>query len=121
MLSKMMQHKCNMIYCFPEFYLKYAHGMISEYVSEDLADLLEKRFEFKPELVESLGKKRQSEASEQNEKKKIKLEPSGNSFQENIPSNIGDAKKQTPLSAKEKARLKAASGTKTLSAFFTKK
>lgn len=96
--------------------------MISEYLPEDLADLLQKRFKFTPELIESLGKKRKSEAGEQNENKKIKkCEPSENSFEENSPNNITDVKKQKPLSAKEKARLKAASGTKTLSAFFTKK
>lgn len=95
--------------------------MISEYLPEDLADLLQKRFKFKLELIESLGKKRKSEASEQNEKKKIKCETFENSFEDNSPINIVDVKKQKQLSAKEKARLKAASGTKTLSAFFTKK
>lgn len=117
----MKQLECDMIFWFPEFYVKYAHGMIAEYLSEDLADLLEKRFEFKPELIESLGKKRQCEANEQNEKKKIKLESLENSFQEKTPNNISEVKKHIPLSAKEKARLKAATGTKTLSSFFTKK
>lgn len=95
--------------------------MISEYLREDLADLLHKRFKFNPELIESLGKKRKSEAGEQNENKKIKCESFETSIEESTPNNIGDVKKQKPLSAKEKARLKAASGTKTLSAFFTKK
>lgn len=95
--------------------------MISEYLPEDLADLLEKRFQFKPELIESLGRKRKSETGEQSEKKKSKCEPSENSFEGNSLSNIGDVKTQKPLSAKDKARLKAASGSKTLSAFFTKK
>lgn len=95
--------------------------MISEYLHDDLADLLQKRFNFKPELIESLGKKRQSEAGEQNEKKKMKCILSENIFEENSLSHIGDVKKPKPLSAKEKARLKAASGTKTLSTFFIKK
>lgn len=108
-------------FLFSEFYLKYAHGMISEYLPEDLADLLKERFKFKPELIESLGKKRKSEAGVQSETKKIKSVLSENSFEEDSLSNIDDQKKQKPLSAKEKARLKAASGTKTLSAFFIKK
>ncbi|XP_049887154.1 ribonuclease H2 subunit B isoform X2 [Pectinophora gossypiella] len=108
-----------------EFYLKYAHGLVSEYLQEDLADLLEKRFDFKPDLVETVGKKRKSEASDlSNTNKKIKQEPSGDESIENIlntSNGFSEVKKQKPLTAKEKARQKAASGTKTISAFFAKK
>ncbi|XP_045505904.1 ribonuclease H2 subunit B [Colias croceus] len=107
-----------------EFYLKYAHGIISEYLQDDLVELLEKQFDFKAELIETIGKKRKSDASELIQShKKIKSEP--NEDMDVKPSdlsfNSSEIKKQKPLTAKEKARQKAASGTKTISAFFTKK
>ncbi|XP_038209555.1 ribonuclease H2 subunit B [Zerene cesonia] len=107
-----------------EFYLKYAHGIISEYLQDDLVELLEKQFDFKAELIETIGKKRKSDASELIEShKKIKSE-----LKEETDDKLSDfsfssteIKKPKPLSAKEKARQKAASGSKTISAFFTKK
>lgn len=105
-----------------EFYLKYAHGVISEYLQEDLAELLEKQFNFKPELVESIGKKRKSEADVSDSSKRIKSENSENSFIDvHLRNSFSEVKKPKPLTAKEKSRQKAASGTKTLSSFFTKK
>ncbi|KAI5642285.1 hypothetical protein NE865_05647 [Phthorimaea operculella] len=105
-----------------EFYLKYAHGMLSEYLQEDLADLLEKKFDFKPDLVETIGKKRKSEVTDTDSNKRIKSEPSEEGILENVlNTSFTEVKKQKPLTTKEKARQKAASGTKTISSFFTKK
>ncbi|RVE46904.1 hypothetical protein evm_008465 [Chilo suppressalis] len=108
-----------------EFYLKYACGIISEYLESEIIDLLEKKFDFKPELIESVGKKRKSEIETNTTSKKIKSEPENdNNLLNNSNQSIDDwkeVKKSKPLTAKEKARQKAASGTKTLSAFFTKK
>lgn len=98
--------------------------MVSEYLQDELIDLLEKRFNFKPDLIESIGKKRKSEVTENNVNKKLKTEPSDEEHKENgfnSSMSITEVKKQKPLTAKEKARQKAASGTKTLSSFFTKK
>ncbi|CAK1600077.1 unnamed protein product [Parnassius mnemosyne] len=107
-----------------EFYLKYAHGIVSEYLQDDLVQKLEEQFNFKPEIIESVGKKRKSEVECANSNKKIKSEPClDNEIDIKVsPASTGatDLKKK-PMSAKEKARQRAASGTKTISAFFTKK
>lgn len=106
-----------------EFYLKYAFGMISEYLQDDIISKLEKKFSFQPDLIESVGKKRKSDAVDSKDNKKIKSDTSIDESKENSISNFfkADVKKQKPLTAKEKAREKAANGTKTISSFFTKK
>ncbi|KAM3966848.1 ribonuclease H2 subunit B [Aphomia sociella] len=106
-----------------EFYLKYAHGMVSEYLQDELVQLLEKRFNFKSDLIESVGKKRKSEATDINDaNKRIKQEsPEINENVNSMNESYTEVKKEKSLSAKEKARQKAASGTKTISSFFTKK
>ncbi|CAB3220862.1 unnamed protein product [Arctia plantaginis] len=108
-----------------EFYLKYAFGIISEYLQSDIIELLEKRFDFKPELIETIGKKRKSEVENSEPNKRIKCEASNeddnlNGF-ELSEKNLSEVKKEKPLTAKEKARQKAATGTKTISSFFKKK
>lgn len=100
--------------------MKYAHGLISEYLQEDLVIKLGSRFNFTPDLVETLAKKRKPEVnSEQDSIKKFKFEGTDCVF--SPPQSNGEAKKQKPLSSKEKLRQKAASGTKTISSFFMKK
>lgn len=88
-------------------------------------EALEKRFNFTPELVETLTKKRKSEAQSHSPNKKTKHDTSVEDLKESSilspTQNLPDIKKQKPISAKEKARQKAASGTKTISSFFTKK
>lgn len=108
---------------FPEFYLKYACGIVSEYLPEDIAEKLEKQFDFKPDLMESVGKKRKSEIDNHNPSKKVKSEPLNESFEhmQSLNQSLNEVKKEKALTAKEKARQKAASGTKTISSFFTKK
>ncbi|XP_013148485.1 PREDICTED: ribonuclease H2 subunit B [Papilio polytes] len=106
-----------------EFYLKYAHGIISEYLQEDLVEKLEKRFNFKPEIIETVGKKRKSEVDLNNSNKKAKNESTSedvNDVKVGVLLNGSSETKKKPT-AKEKARQKAASGTKTISSFFTKK
>lgn len=97
--------------------------MLSEYLQDDLKELLEKKFDFKSDLIECIGRKRKSEAEDGNDtKKRVKCESSEIEFEENGHNkSFTEMKKQKPLTAKEKARQKAASGTKTLSSFFTKK
>ncbi|XP_063394252.1 ribonuclease H2 subunit B [Cydia fagiglandana] len=104
-----------------DFFLKYALGIIAEYLEEDLVELLEKKFDFKPDMIESLGQKRKSEVVE-SDNKRIKCENTEESKLVTALSPLSNnVTKQKPLTAKEKARQKAASGTKTISAFFTKK
>lgn len=99
--------------------------MVSEYLQDDIIKKLESKFDFKPDLIESVGNKRKSEAMDINDSKKSKCDTSLDESKENVTSAYLDfkseVKKLKPLTAKEKARQKAASGTKTISAFFTKK
>lgn len=108
-----------------EFYLKYACGMISEYLQDEMAQTLEKRFNFKPDLIETVGNKRKSEVENNEPNKKIKCEASDDESKTKLfvipDKNFNEVKKEKVLTAKEKARQKAASGTKTISSFFTKK
>ncbi|XP_023955081.2 ribonuclease H2 subunit B [Bicyclus anynana] len=108
-----------------EFYLRYAHGMISDYIEQDIADLLEKKFDFKAEQIEYVGNKRKSDAEAEAVNKRVKLDLTLNEESENIKLNLNNTtteiKKEKPLTAKEKARQKAASKTKTISSFFCKK
>ncbi|KAJ0181326.1 hypothetical protein K1T71_003411 [Dendrolimus kikuchii] len=108
-----------------EFYLKYAHGIISEYLQDDIVEALEKRFNFRPDLIETVGKKRKSAAIENGfngeTNKKLKSVPGEEISEDLVKQNVNDLKKPKALSTKEKARQKAASGTKTISAFFKKK
>ncbi|XP_075978827.1 ribonuclease H2 subunit B [Anticarsia gemmatalis] len=107
-----------------EFYLKYAFGMVSEYLQDDIIELLEKRFDFKPDLIETIGNKRKSEIENIEPSKRIKCEPDVDVKQNGFDfsdKSFSEVKKEKPLTAKEKARQKAASGTKTISSFFTKK
>ncbi|XP_045451182.1 ribonuclease H2 subunit B [Melitaea cinxia] len=106
-----------------EFYLKYASGIISEYLQDDVIEKLEKRFDFKTELIEYVGNKRKSEVESSETNKRIKHENNGDSEDIKVPVNnqAPETKKPKTLTAKEKARQKAASGTKTISSFFCKK
>lgn len=85
---------------------------------------MEEKFNFKPEIIEYIGKKRKSDVEGGNLNKKIKSEPSlDDQVEVKINSSLNGVSdnKKKPISAKEKARQKAASGTKSISAFFTKK
>lgn len=70
-----------------------------------------------------MGKKRKSEVENNGPNKKIKNEPLSESLENiyNPNQSFSEVKKEKTLTAKEKARQKAASGTKTISSFFTKK
>ena len=99
--------------------------MLLEYLQDEMRQLLEKRFNFEAESIETIGNKRKSEVENNESKKKPKCETSDDESKNNSlvfpdKENIV-VKKEKPLTAKEKARQKAASGTKTISSFFTKK
>ncbi|XP_032515786.2 ribonuclease H2 subunit B [Danaus plexippus] len=105
-----------------DFYLKYAHGIVSEYLEDHLIKLLEERFNIKSDLIEQVGNKRKSEMGESNEiMKKIKFEAADENENKPIVNNVvPDVKKPKQLTSKEKARQKAASGSKAISSFFSK-
>ncbi|XP_050350856.1 ribonuclease H2 subunit B [Nymphalis io] len=106
-----------------EFYLKYANGIISGYLEDYLIEKLEKCFDFKTELIEYIGNKRKSEADDIETNKRIKHETNEDSkdIKMILNNSVTEIKKPKTLSAKEKARQKAATGTKTISSFFSKK
>ncbi|XP_026484475.1 ribonuclease H2 subunit B [Vanessa tameamea] len=106
-----------------EFYLKYANGIISEYLEDDIIEKLEKCFDFKTELIEYIGNKRKSEAEGIETNKRIKHETNDDpeDIKMTLNNSVTEMKKPKTLSAKEKARQKAATGTKTISSFFSKK
>ncbi|KAI8430085.1 hypothetical protein MSG28_000506 [Choristoneura fumiferana] len=65
------------IHVSSEFYLKYALGIIAEYVEADIVEKLESKFDLKPDLMESLGQKRKSRIGESNNKR-IKSDQTAN-------------------------------------------
>ncbi|XP_012060749.1 PREDICTED: ribonuclease H2 subunit B [Atta cephalotes] len=104
-------------------YLKYAHGIVSEYLAEDLSKKLAQRMNISDE-VESKKRKLNSPQNEMDEKKLKK-----DSFEE---SSVPKAKKQTKTLSKpekkstapgkkELAKQRAATGSKSITSFFQKK
>lgn len=104
--------------------VRYAHGIISDYVSLELSEKLAKQLELPDETTEA-SKKRKSlaELEKPNVKKNklnadVKSEIMEESFDENVPVKKVVEKKVT---VKDKALAKAAGGTRSISSFFTKK
>ncbi|KAL3282431.1 hypothetical protein HHI36_005618 [Cryptolaemus montrouzieri] len=102
-----------------EAYLKYAHGIVSEYLMDDLSLKLLRYLN----LPEEITLKRKSVNNQaQPEPKKVKIEDENKSS----TSNVLDLSKPEPksktsaLSSKDKARMKAACGSKSISSFFKK-
>ncbi|XP_026278396.2 ribonuclease H2 subunit B isoform X1 [Frankliniella occidentalis] len=104
-----------------EAFMKYAHGIISEYLSEDLSAKLYQHLKLPPDETTS-AKRKSVPASDQKDVKKIKLDD------ENVSEvSKGDAldlskseKQADKLTAKDKARQKAAQGSKSIMSFFKK-
>lgn len=105
-----------------ESYLRYAHGIVSEYLMNDLSQKLLRYLNLSEE-TECPNLKRKSGTSSLPEAKKAKVED------ENKPStpNVLDlskpeikSPKNSMQSAKDKARAKAATGSKPISSFFKK-
>lgn len=104
--------------------VRYAHGIISDYISLELSEKLAKQLELPDETTEA-SKKRKSlaELEKPNVKKNklnsdVKSEIMEESFDENVPMKKVVEKKVT---VKDKALAKAAGGTRSISSFFTKK
>ncbi|XP_042222676.1 ribonuclease H2 subunit B-like isoform X2 [Homarus americanus] len=98
-----------------EAYLVLAHGIVSEYVSKDLSQLLHKHLK----LPEVKNKQKHLMGMEnQPPSKKQKAEgPVEDYTKNNTPVN----KVKTPQTAKAKALAKSASGSKNITSFFCKK
>lgn len=102
-----------------DIYLRYAHGIVSEYLMDDVSRKLLKYLNL-PE--DSQGVKRKSLEVAGHEAKKAKMEQNKNVIPIILDLSKPDSKpmKNTISSSKEKARLKAASGSKTINSFFKK-
>ncbi|XP_045581570.1 ribonuclease H2 subunit B isoform X2 [Procambarus clarkii] len=95
-----------------EAYLELAHGIIADYLSEDLSKALYRHLKL-PEV-----KSNQIGLENQRPSKKRKSEgPVEDYTKNNVPAN----KIKSPQSAKAKALAKSASGSKSITSFFTKK
>ncbi|XP_033229003.1 ribonuclease H2 subunit B [Belonocnema kinseyi] len=104
-------------------YLRYAHGIVSEYLAEDLSKKLAQHLNL-PEEVEQKKRKLNSPKDTADEKRH-KKEPQES---ESIPRNgaLDLTKPEKPLktpppSKKDLARQKAAAGSKSITSFFKKK
>lgn len=104
-----------------ESHLRYAHGIVSEYLMDDLSQKLLKYLNLPEDPQFNL--KRKSTNLLASDAKKTKIEEENKSS----TSNVLDLSKPEPKptktptsSAKDKARAKAASGSKTISSFFKK-
>lgn len=104
-----------------ESYLRYAHGIVSEYLMDDLSQKLLKYLNL-PEDA-SINLKRKITSNMQSESKKLKIEEEkGNTSSNVLDLSKPDIKaiKQPIQTSKEKARSKAASGSKSITSFFKK-
>lgn len=101
-----------------EAYLKYAHGIVSEYLMEDLSLKLLKYLN----LPEEINLKRKSMSNQtQPDAKKPKIEDENKSSTSNVLDlSKPEPKPKTSLSSKDKARLKAATSSKSITSFFKK-
>lgn len=106
-----------------EAYLRYAHGIVSEYLMDDLSQKLLKYLNL-PEEAQINLKRKSMGPPQQQDAKKPKTEEEGKTA---LPNNVLDLSKpepkgfkQTPQTSKEKARAKAANDCKSLSSYFKK-
>lgn len=98
--------------------LSYAFGIVSDYIKSDLSDKLAEHLGLEKVKAIASSKRKSSPRSEAKPIKRVKTEEDYNS-NENSP--VVNMPKEKKVSAKEKQMLKAASGTKSISSFFTKK
>lgn len=98
--------------------LSYAFGIVSDYIKPDLSDKLAEYLGLEKVKPISSNKRKSSAESETKTVKRIKTEED---YHSNENSPIMNTPKEKKVSAKEKQMIKAASGTKSISSFFTKK
>ncbi|KAK4879649.1 hypothetical protein RN001_007795 [Aquatica leii] len=103
-------------------YLKHAHGIVSEYLMEDLSDKLLKHLNLSEDTTNTILKRKSAGSLIQPEAKVPKLDE-----ERTPPSNVLDLSKPTLKSvkppiqtSKEKSRSKAATGSKSITHFFKK-
>ena len=107
----------------PDVYLKYAHGLVSEYLTDDLSMKLLAALGLPEEILEdksSSTKRKSSQDKVDNKRMKTETEVMDLS---QIPKEKEKSNSEKPklLSAKEKSMIKAASKTKPITSFFKRK
>lgn len=104
-------------------YLRWAHGIVSEYLSDELSEKLLKHLNLPEDAKpQNASNKRKSTApAELEDNKKQKVENNENNIKNEAEIPKLEVKtKQTATNAKQKARAKAAAGSKSINSFFKK-
>ena len=104
-------------------YIRYAHGMLSEYLSPELSAKLSSHMKI-PAEEKNIKKRESTDKMEGNASKKRKSDLTSTSEGPEEDYSKGYKKaavKESPQNAKQKALVKAASGSKSITSFFKKK
>lgn len=97
--------------------LSYAFGIVSEYIKSDLSDKLAEHLGL--EKVKASNKRKSETDSETKSTKRVKTDSEYHAIE--IKPAVNNTPKEKKVSAKEKQLVKAASGTKSIASFFSKK
>ncbi|BES97447.1 Ydr279p protein family (RNase H2 complex component) [Nesidiocoris tenuis] len=98
-------------------YLRYAYGLLCDYIPESLAAKFADFIKLPPEL-ERVSKRKEIVSPTKPDGKKVKLDDDDEAYEAKTP--VSKIEKKAP-SAKEQALAKAAIGSKSISSFFKKK
>lgn len=96
--------------------LSYAFGIISEYIKSDLAEKLMSKLGL--EKAKISGKRKSTNNVGELDAKRMKIE---DTIENQLGASNVNGTKEKKISTKDKQLAKAASGTKSISSFFTKK
>ena len=100
-------------------YLRYAFGIVSSYLSKDLTEKLREHLKI-PAEKKATTKREPTESLVGSANKKAKTTASAPT-EDYSKGYKSVAAKETPKNAKQKALAKSASGSKSITSFFTKK
>lgn len=100
--------------------LSYAYGIVSEYITVELSEKLSEHLGLEKIKPMMAGKRKSLIDLEHKTLKRIKSEDNV-SLDYIEPPTVATPIKEKKVSTKDKALAKAASGTKSISSFFTKK
>lgn len=98
--------------------LSYAFGILSEYIRFDLSDKLAEHLGLEKAKLSNKRKSATDGETKSSKRMKTEVHDLNSSFSN---TSVTDTPKEKKVSAKEKQLLKAASNTKSIASFFTKK
>lgn len=116
-LKALITQICFFCFTVDTEYLSYALGMLGEYIQPDLLEKLTTFLGLEKVKSVAAGKRKSLVELEHDTTKRSKS--NGSTFETKMDSAIKEKEKK--VSTKEKQLAKAASGTKSISSFFTKK